>query len=465
MNKNNFRSGISVAFILLFGLNISLVLLGIIFSNAMLTISGILVSIFQLWLHDLFASKASILKNVPFKPWLRDIFCFLPDKLLKRVISFSAYSLNEEQKKVISDRAKKTNLELIPNSLSMPFVGAYECVVLSQNPVEINNRDLFIEVGAANCQIPYRLSILSMGAFNQEPTAARSMLAIGKAAKRQNCALNTGLVGITSDLLRSGCDLIWRVKPTDLVSKDSGGRMNEAAFKRTAQSSYIRMVELQITLQHFPFNGNTISFHNTIFLLEKLKFLSGGKPIGISLNNPGEKILDCICKTMFFTGIHLDFMTIEDGNVQRDNFKAWHSDLAVGHSFSLVAARKAVDRYKLPTKIIASADLVTEYDLLKAVALGAHACFSIRPFLAASDCRTGVWGRSTTSRSLSVVNFHRNTMEATIKLMEACAYRTFADVKASDFYNRTTNLNLKTLEELYSLSGDAQGQTVFSNMN
>jgi glutamate synthase domain-containing protein 2 len=424
--------------------------------------------VFQLWLHNYFTRRSATLPYYPFAVKIKTMLSFLHPRIAKMVVAPAALinSLKKEEVALINKRSQNMATGLISNNLSYPFDAGYECVVIGQNSITIPPPDFFVEIGAGNCRQPYQLQLLNIGAVNCRGLGNNAVLSLSSGAKIAGCAINTGVLGINPYLLRGGGEQIWRISRFDFFCRAKNGSFNEANFQITATRPYIKMIEIEISLDDIPRAGSGLTFYNMIYFLQNLKKLSGGKPMGICLRNPTVTVLSCVCKTMFDTGICLDFITIENAPVVKAIRPERLSKTTIANfSGSIAAARKCIDRYNLSTKVIASADIVTEYDILRCIALGASACFSIKPMAAALNTKPLFGKPSVALQQLAVANFYKNTLCATIKLMEACNYYTLNEVKAADFYQKTTLRELKTLQQLYVNDSQPNKALLLTSLN
>ena len=132
--------------------------------------------------------------------------------------------------------------------------------------------------------------------------------------------------------------------------------------------------------------------------------------------------------------------------------------------------RSVLEEYELSDsiKIIAAGKIITAFDILKAIALGASACYSARGMMFAlgciqalqcdsGKCPVGVAtqnpalykGLDPTDKKIRVANFHTNTLIATKEMMEACGFKSIEDVKVSKFFRRIDEQTTKSFEQIY----------------
>lgn len=123
---------------------------------------------------------------------------------------------------------------------------------------------------------------------------------------------------------------------------------------------------------------------------------------------------------------------------------------------------------KKHVKVIVSSRIVTGFDILKVIALGADACYSARGMMFALGCiqalkcnedvcPVGVAtqqphlykGLDVNDKYVRVAQFHRNTLRATVEIMEACGFKTLSDVSADKFYRKVDAIRTLSFQEIY----------------
>jgi glutamate synthase domain-containing protein 2 len=121
-------------------------------------------------------------------------------------------------------------------------------------------------------------------------------------------------------------------------------------------------------------------------------------------------------------------------------------------------------------KLLVAGKIISGFDILKVLALGADACYSARGMMFSlgciqalrcdsGKCPAGVAtqeprlykGLDVTEKRSRVAFFHRNTIMATIELMNACGFKTLNDITVSSFFRRLNTFEMKSFEEIYNL--------------
>jgi hypothetical protein len=387
MSFSSSRTWAGIGFSLLFLINTSLVIAGLFFDYLWCTLSGIVLSLVQLWLYEQYSRNQNALSE----------HCLLSDFDLQLIIG----------------RSRPGVLLSGTNADGFAFDVGHKLVQCCDTTLLMAGNMLVTEIGTGNCRLPYRMNLLNIGSLNIAALDKGSLLALSRGAKTSDCAVNTGVLGIVPELLRGGSDLIWRMDRLDPSYRNTDGSFNEATFKQAANRPYIKMIEIGIKAAHFLPDVSETSLNRLIAFLERLKILSGGKPTGVYVTAADHALIARLCRVMAANVIYLDFVTVESTAEKNAPFTALFT--------AIDAVRLAIAEYRLPTKIIASGDLARERDILQAIGHGAHACYSVRPFQVALGAACGLIKSTTNNKVASVTAFHQNTLAATIRLITACA--------------------------------------------
>ncbi|RYZ47345.1 MAG: FMN-binding glutamate synthase family protein, partial [Sphingobacteriales bacterium] len=209
-----------------------------------------------------------------------------------------------------------------------------------------------------------------------------------------------------------------------------------------------------------------------------LRELSEGKPIGIKLCIGERREFVDICNAFAATRIYPDFITI-DGSEGGTGAAPLEFTDSIGMPLydALAFARQTLEAFGLTrhTKLIAAGKIITAFDILKVLSLGASAVYSARGMMFSlgciqalqcdsGHCPVGVAtqnpslykGLVVTDKRVRVANFHRNTIQATIEMMEACGFKSLQDIHPSRFTRKIDALHSLSFEQIYFKNGDDQ---------
>lgn len=348
----------------------------------------------------------------------------------------------------------------------------YEWINHSMTPQHITDPNFRITVGGHACKQPVHLSVLNISAMSFGSLSANAILALNEGAKIGHFAHDTGEGGISAYHLRPGGDLIWNIGSGYFGCRDNEGHFNDQAFAANATRPEVKMIEIKLSQGAKPGHGGILpgskvtpeiaaargvpigkdcnspashsAFNSPISLLmfvDKLRRLSGGKPVGfkVCIGHPWEWF--AIAKAMIETDIKPDFIVIdgaEGGTGAAPVEFADHVGTPLREALRLVHNTLVGLGIRDQIKLGASGKIVSAFDMARVFALGADWCNSARAFMFAigciqaqqchtGKCPTGVAtqdeGRQralvVTDKAPRVANYHRNTLKSLAELVGA----------------------------------------------
>ena len=363
------------------------------------------------------------------------------------------------------------------------YAERYEWINHSMQPVHISNSDFRIRVGGKDCTQPVDLSVLNISAMSFGALSANAVLALNEGAKLGRFAHDTGEGGISEYHLRPGGDLIWNIGSGYFGCRDEQGHFSEEKFVANATRPEIKMIEIKLSQGAKPGHGGILpgskvtaeiaaargvaigqdcnspaahsAFDSPIGLMhfiDKLRRLSGGKPVGFKLciGHPWEWF--AIAKAMVETKITPDFIVVdgaEGGTGAAPAEFIDHVGTPLREALRLVHNTLVGLNLRDQIKIGASGKIITAFDMARIMALGADWCNSARAFMfsigciQAQSCHTGrcPTGVATQDplrqkalvvqdKAPRVANFHRNTLGALAELIGAAGLHHPDDLKA-----------------------------------
>ena len=221
-----------------------------------------------------------------------------------------------------------------------------------------------------------------------------------------------------------------------------------------------------------PHNHSSFGTPNELLqFADKLRELSGGKPVGIKLciGHPWEFV--AIVKAMVETGIELDFITVDGSEGGTGAAPVEFTDhLGSPLRDAVVFVDNALKGTGLRDriKVAASGKIVSGYDIVRMCALGADWCNMARPFMfslgciQARDCSSGrcPTGVATMdekryraidieSRAKRVKNFQKNTRFAVKELLEASGLTHPRELNRRHIVRRLSESQIKLADQIY----------------
>ena len=447
--------------------------------------------------------KHAVLRNFPVIGYLRYFFESIRPEVRQYFFEsdLDGKPFNRRQRSIVYQRAKNEKQTVAFGMQANPNVPGFEWVAHSVYPISLSEEDLRVWIGNHSCKQPYHASIYNIGAMSFGALSKTAVAALNEGAKLGGFAHNTGEGGISEYHLKGG-DLIWQIGTGYFGCRNEKGRFDPLAFRKNALHPQVKMIELKLSQGAKPGHGgilpalkNTpeiaairqvkpgITIHSPakhaefdtpeglIQFLQLLRELSDGKPVGfkICLGNKQEFI--DICHAIKSSGCIPDFISVDGGEGGTGAAPLEFTDhLGMPLYEALSFVKQTLEDFQLAKhiKVLAAGKIITGFDILKALSLGASACYTARGMMFAlgciqalvcdsGKCPVGVTtqnpalykGLDPTDKRVRVFNFHLNTIKATKEMMEACGFSDVQKIHASKFFRRIDQQTIRSFEEIY----------------
>jgi glutamate synthase domain-containing protein 2 len=456
--------------------------------------------------HDMIQKKQSIKRNFPFFGRLRYVFEDLRPKIQQYFVESDTDGtpINRNDRSVVYQRAKK-DVDTTPFGTQFDvYAEGYEWMSHSIKPLDFHKIDHHprVIVGNKDCKQPYSASVLNVSAMSFGSLSSNAIEALNAGAKIGEFAHNTGEGGLSPYHLKHGGDIIWQVGTGYFGARDESGNFSGEVFKKNALRPEVKMIELKLSQGAKPGHGGILpgkkntpeiaairgvkagttvfsppyhSAFNTpkemILFLHKMRELSGGKPIGFKLCVGKKSEFISICKAMVELNLYPDFITVDGGEGGTGAAPPEFSNFV---GMPLMDGLSFVDNMltgfdiRKHIKILASGKVLTGFQMIRAIALGADMCNSARAMMMAlgciqalecnkNTCPTGVAtqdpkftkGLVVEDKKVRVANFHRNTVESFVELMAASGIGDPSKLNRHQISRRVFMNEVKTFEEIY----------------
>lgn len=455
---------------------------------------------------DMLQTKQSIKRNFPLLGRLRYVFEDMRPKIQQYFVEndTDGAPINRNERSVIYQRAKK-QIDTVPFGTQLNvYAEGYEWMTHSIKPIDHNllDHNPRIKFGGSKCKQPYMASVLNVSAMSFGSLSSNAIESLNAGAKIGGFAHNTGEGGISPYHLKHGGDLIWQVGTGYFGARNEDGTFSDEAFKKNATRPEVKMIEIKLSQGAKPGHGgilpakkNTpeiaairgVKVGTTVFsppyhsafstplelikFVERLRELSGGKPVGFKLCIGRKSEFLGICKAMVQLNSYPDFITIDGGEGGTGAAPPEFSNF-VGMPMldALAFADDALRGFGLrdQLKLIASGKVLTGFHLVRAMALGADTCNCARAMMMAlgciqalechkNTCPTGVAtqdvslakGLVVEDKKVRVANFHKNTVGSFVELL-SCAGLDHPDkINRTHVYRRVFMNMVKTYAEIY----------------
>lgn len=453
---------------------------------------------------DYFQTKHTIRRNFPLLGNMRYVFELIRPEINQYFIESNTDGrpFSREERSIVYQRAKNT-LDTLPFGTQKDvYEVGYEWVKHSLNPVEVDPLGLRITIGGPDCSNPYSASILNISAMSFGSISNNAVLALNKGAKIGNFAHNTGEGGLTDYHLQGG-DIIWQIGTGYFGCRTEDGNFCPDKFREKANLNEVKMIELKLSqgakpghggilpavkitkeiseIRGVPMGKDVISppahkeFSTPIGLLEfiqKLRKLSGGKPVGFKLCLGKNREFLAICKAMHQTGIYPDFIAVDGGEGGTGAAPLEFSN-HIGSPLinALIFIHNALVGFNLRDKIriISSGKISSGFGIIKQICLGADLCYSARAMMLAlgciqalrcnsNHCPTGVTtqnpqlveGLVVSDKKIRVAEYHRETIESVAEILGAMGISETMDLRRWHIMKRVGVNKVRHYGQIYN---------------
>ncbi len=361
-----------------------------------------------------------------------------------------------------------------------------------------------VKIGGENCKQPYLASLLNISAMSFGSLSENAVLAMNKGAQLGNFAHNTGEGGISPYHLEPNGDLIWQIGTGYFGCRAADGGFDENKYIERASLPNVKMIELKISQGAKPGHGGILpankntpeiaairavepyttvdsppshsAFSDAVGMLqflEKLRDLSGGKPVGFKICIGIKREFVEICEAMIQTGIKPDYIVIDGGEGGTGAAPVEFSNslgmpLLDGLAFAVDTLRGY--NLKKDVRVIAAGKIISSFHIARAMAIGADLCYSARAMMMAVGCiqalqcntNTCPVGVATQDRELMkgldvedkatrMYNFHKKTMHNLSELISATGVKSHRDFNRSHVNLRVDNTKVMAYDQLYPI--------------
>ena len=495
---------IRIKFFLLSFMALSSILGGALFIPSLLYALIPVAPLILLGIYDVFQNRHTLLKNFPVIGHFRYLLLSIRPEIHQYFVEGNSDGapFTYEKRAIIYQRAKRT-LDTLPfgTRLDVDRIG-YEWINHSLSAAEVKEEEMRITIGGSDCSKPYSASIFNISAMSFGALSRNAILALNKGACIGEFAHNTGEGGISPYHEDPGGDLIWQIGTGYFGCRHADGGFSEREFQSKATRSQVKMIEIKLSQGAKPGKGGIlpgpkvspeisairgVSPYQTVYsppnhstfetpiglmeFIERLRGLSGGKPVGFKLCLGKRREFFALCKAMIKTGIFPDFISVDGAEGGTGSAPVEFSN-SVGTPMTegIIEVENTLIGFGIRDriKIIAAGKISTGFHIARAVSLGADLCYSARAFMLAlgciqalkcntDECPTGVAtqkpslhkGLVVKDKSLRVAHFHRETIQSLKELISACGIESPGGLKRWHILKRIHINQIKNFEELF----------------
>jgi glutamate synthase domain-containing protein 2 len=470
------------------------------------------VPILALGIHDMFQVKHAILKNFPIVGHFRYILEAIRPEINQYFIesNIDGKPFAREQRAIVYQRAKKVSQALPFGTQRELYQVGYEWVQHSINPIHPDADQYLkyrVKIGGSDCKKPYHASLLNISAMSYGSLSKNAVLALSGGAKIGQFYHNTGEGGISPHHIEGGADLVWQIGTGYFGCRDQQGKFSLEHFREKANWDQVKMIEIKLSqgakpghggilpalklteeiakIRNVPLGQDVISppghsaFTTPLEFIDFIKLLrinSGGKPIGFKmcLGSPHEFV--SICKAMMEKNTYPDFITLDGGEggtgaapLEFSNYVGWP---LVDALIFVTNVLKGYD-LKKRIKLIVSGRIITGFDIVTKISLGADLCNSARGMLFSigciqalrchtNKCPTGIttqdpWlvpGLVVGDKRGRVANFQSETLRSLFDVLGAMGIRSPEELRPHHLMRRIEPTVVKDYSQIHQFVED-----------
>jgi len=456
-------------------------------------------------LYDMYQSKKTIRRNFPLLGRMRYLLESLGPEMRQYFIEtdLDGKPFNRLQRSIVYQRSKK-------ESDSMPFgtqldvyQDGYEWINHSIRAISFSkvNENPKVHIGSSQCTKPYDASMFNISAMSFGSLSKNAILALNNGAKQGGFYHNTGEGGLSPYHLQGG-DVVWNIGTGYFSCRTSDGKFNYDEFVKRATLDNVKMIEIKFSQGAKPGHGGILpkekvtdeiaairlvskgqdilsppthsAFTTPLELMDFVKLLrkgSEGKPIGIKICIGNKSEFLSICKAMVETKTYLDFITVDGGEGGTGAAPQEYSDhvgMPLRDAIAFVYDSLNGFGIKDQIKIIASGKVITGFDIVRTLSLGADLCNSARGMMFAlgciqalechnNTCPTGVAtqnpdlmkGLVPEEKSVRVARFQHETVKSAMDLMASAGLSHPDEVTRDVITTRTDRNKVETFAEIF----------------
>lgn len=456
-------------------------------------------------IYDMYQAKQTIRRNFPLLGRMRYLLESIGPEMRQYFIETDTDGkpFNRLQRSIVYQRSKK-EIDTMPFGTQLNlYETGYKWINHSIKAIPFAEIDANpkVKIGSSQCEKPYMASLFNISAMSYGSLSKNAIIALNNGAKQGGFYHNTGEGGLSPYHLQGG-DVVWNIGTGYFSCRDKEGKFSYDEYTKRATLDNVKMIELKFSQGAKPGHGGILpkekvtdeiatirlvhkgndiispprhsAFSTPLELMEFIKLLrqgSGGKPIGMKLCIGNKSEFISICKAMVKTKTYFDFITVDGGEGGTGAAPQEYSDhvgMPLREALAFVYDCLNGFGIKDEIKIIASGKVITGFDIIKCLSIGADVCNSARGMMFAlgciqalechkNTCPTGIAtqdpsltkGLVPEEKSIRVARFQHETVKSAMELMASAGLRHPDEVDRTVISARTGNTKIETYYEMY----------------
>lgn len=455
--------------------------------------------------HDMAQRTHAVLKNYPIVGHFRYMLESIRPELRQYFFEGDNERLpfSRKERSMVYRRARNIRADKSFGTLDNVYEENHEFISHSVEPVDVDPKTLRITIGGPDCRQPYSSSILNISAMSFGALSANAVRALSKGSLSGSFAMDTGEGGISRYHTEVENDLIYEIGSGYFGCRTDDGKFDPNKFAEQAKRPSVKMVEIKISQGAKPGKGGLLPGHKVsaeiaeargvpigvncvspaghsafkgptglIEFVATLRELSGGKPVGFKLciGRPIEAA--SLVKAMLKTGVMPDFIVIdgsEGGTGAAPEEFTDHIGMPMKDGLILMHNLLVGAGIRQHIRLGCSGKIISGFDIIRAIALGADWVNSARGFMFALGCiqsqscgsnlcPTGIATQDpirqraldVEDKAKKVKNYHHNTITSVAEIMGSSGVLSTAQITPSLINKRGKDGVLSSLNHTHN---------------
>ncbi|MDM1248571.1 FMN-binding glutamate synthase family protein [Acinetobacter sp. R933-2] len=476
------------------------------FSDTVLNIAWVIsIALSLVGVYDIIQTKHAILKNYPIMGHFRFVFESFRPEIRQYFIESDedALPFSRSQRSLVYQRAKNENADKPFGSIINVYQDDYRFLTHSLTPcVPADHNNFRIAIGNQQCTQPYSASIMNISAMSFGSLSANAIRALNKGAQLGKFYHDTGEGSLSPYHLENGGDIVWELGSGYFGCRTLDGKFDPEKFQSQASNPAIKMIEIKLSQGAKPGHGGILpkdkiseeiaqirgvprdrdcvspaahsAFSTPIEMMhfiQKLRELSGGKPVGFKLCIGQPWQFMGIVKAMLATKIVPDFIVVdgsEGGTGAAPIELIDHMGTPLREGLLFVHNTLVGAGLRDQVKVGASGKIISAFDIASTMAMGADWVNSARGFMFAvgciqaqschtNQCPVGVATQDkerqkaldVPTKSERVYHFQQNTLKALAEMIAAAGLQHPSEIKAHHLAQRINDREIKNYAQLH----------------
>lgn len=429
--------------------------------------------LFAMGVQDLLQTQHAVRRNYPItgrlryaletvRPEIRQYFFESDDEKLP---------FSRNQRAMVYARAKGQNDKRGMGSLKDFYAQEAEWIAHSMFPTSLDPNSFRTTVGAETCAQPYAMSIFNISGMSFGSLSGAAIRALNRGAALGGFAQNTG-EGSLSPHHEQGGDIVLQVASGYFGFRTPAGDFCPETFALRAAHPQVKMIELKLSQGAKPGHGGILpgakvtpeiaavrgipagqTCHSPashpmfsdvaglVKFIQQLRVLSQGKPVGIKLCLGSLAEWQALVASFGPQGAHPDFITVDGGEGGTGAAPvefADHVGMPLRDALAHVHQGLLTSGWRSQIRLGAAGKVISAFDIVRCLALGADWCNSARGFMFSigciqarschtDHCPTGVATQDPLrqralvpeDKAVRVFNYHRSTLQNLAELLGA----------------------------------------------